>query len=36
MCYFVLFQHGHKLKDDELETLFWKFKALAGTKKVKN
>lgn len=26
-------EHGYKLKDDELETLFWKFKALAGTKK---
>ncbi|KAK2413692.1 putative 2-isopropylmalate synthase [Trifolium repens] len=26
-------EHGYILKDDELETLFWKFKALAGTKK---
>ncbi|PNX72074.1 2-isopropylmalate synthase chloroplastic-like, partial [Trifolium pratense] len=26
-------EHGYILKDDELETLFWKFKTLAGTKK---
>ncbi|KAK2413717.1 putative 2-isopropylmalate synthase [Trifolium repens] len=26
-------EDGYILKDDELETLFWKFKALAGTKK---
>lgn len=30
----IFFQLGYELKDDQLETMFWRFKAVAEQKKV--
>lgn len=34
MSYFLLFQLGYELKEDQVENLFWRFKAVAEQKKV--
>jgi hypothetical protein len=34
MSYSLLFQLGYELKDDQVQTLFWRFKAVAEQKKV--
>jgi hypothetical protein len=34
MSYSLRFQLGYELKDDQVQTLFWRFKAVAEQKKV--
>ena len=34
MNYSLLLQLGYELKDDQVETIFWRFKAVAEQKKV--